>query len=343
MRTKGMPMTVGQAQPPISVDADGVVQTSQGLVHIVDDASAGNIVLKQRAGALVSGAIKSFEPRLRELGKIKIGGLSDKTHTAQSGREYRSPVKFDHFQVTSCERSPDGRLIVDESVMTKLGPKPKELEISLMSDDIPVNFHCYYGCYHARTAVCIGDGEVAHRLRKSSDGRLLDGETRDQVACPCDLYESGACKVHGVLTCVLVKSPILGGVYKFRTTSAISVSQILGSMYAIAALTGGRLAGLPLWLTLNANTIDVPDKSGQKRPTTVYVVGLEYRGDAESLVRRIIERREHQLKLSVDLARSEQSLQRLLTVGSGFDASAPELEDAEEPPPAALPQATPTE
>jgi hypothetical protein len=63
--------------------------------------------------------IRTLVPRLPERGKIKIGGLDPRARTAQSGREWQPPVKYDHFVITTLRRggarhdrrrSPDRRL-----------------------------------------------------------------------------------------------------------------------------------------------------------------------------------------------------------------------------------------
>ena len=90
----------------------------------------------------------------------------------------------------------------------------------------------------------------------------------------------------------------VGGVWKFRTTSWNTVNAILSSLALIKTITGGPLAGIPLYMVLSPKTVTIPT-TGQS--TVVYVVSLEYRGPEEQLAQigyEIAKRRiEHQIRM----------------------------------------------
>jgi len=98
-------------------------------------------------------------------------------------------------------------------------------------------------------------------------------------------------------------------VWKFRTTSWNTVNAILSSMALIKTITGGPLAGIPLYLVLSPKTVTVPT-TGQNM--VVYVVSLEYRGSEESLAElgyQIAKRRiEHQVKMEAIEAEARRLL-----------------------------------
>ena len=81
-------------------------------------------------------------------------------------------------------------------------------------------------------------------------------------------------KLHGNLACVIAEGQArFGGVYVFRTTSQISLSQLYGSLLTVSALTGGILVGVPLRLVVRGMQV-----SPQGKTTTVYVVHVELAG-----------------------------------------------------------------
>jgi hypothetical protein len=90
----------------------------------------------------------------------------------------------------------------------------------------------------------------------------------------------GKCKINGILSVIIDGAQAVGGVWKFRTTSYNSVVGILSSLALIQRITGGRLAGIPLAMTVTPKTVANPLDGKQQ---TIYVVGLLYAGTMDSL------------------------------------------------------------
>ncbi|MBW1953857.1 MAG: hypothetical protein JRI66_12390, partial [Deltaproteobacteria bacterium] len=177
----------------------------------------------------------------------------------------------------------------------------------LLYDDIDLNFPTRYACYKGSRCWCSGDGETAQRLT-GENGKY------QEVPCPCervDPYYQGQdrCKILGTLQVLIEGTDRIGGVWKFRTTSWNTVNAILSSMALIKTITGGPLAGIPLYLVLSPKTVTVPT-TGQNM--VVYVVSLEYRGTEESLAElgyQIARRRiEHQVKMEAIEAEARRLL-----------------------------------
>ena len=231
--------------------------------------------------------IKGINPRLAEAGKIKIGGLGEK-RTKRGGDpknpadQYRLPVKFPHFVITTTQRNPDGDLIADDLLMSALArdedDRLTEIPIYVHSDEIDDVFPTAYACYTGRALHCSGDGEQATRWR-ITDGRRA-GESK-AVACPCDYrtdpdVRTGEqrrlpiCRPHGTLHCSLAIPglAVAGAVYRWRTTSIISIQRMIGSLQQILATCGG-LRGLPLILRLTPVVV--------RGSTTVYCCHVELR------------------------------------------------------------------
>ena len=76
------------------------------------------------------------------------------------------------------------------------------------------------------------------------------------------------------------------------------MNAVLSSLALIKTITGGPLAGIPLWMVLSPKTVTVPS-TGQNM--VVFVVSLEYRGPEQELAElgyAIARRRiEHRVKL----------------------------------------------
>jgi len=219
-------------------------------------------------------AIKNLVPQLAERGKVKIGEKGE-MKTSQGGKQFAQPKKLDHFLITTVQRDAAGRLLPDTGLMAQLNPeggKLTEIPVRLLYDDIDLNFPTRYASYVGNRCVCSGDGEVAQRL--AGPGKY------QEVPCPCDRNAptytgNDRCKILGTLQVLIEGTDRIGGVWKFRTTSWNTVTGILSSLAMLKTITGGPLAGIPLWMVLSPKTVTVP---GTGNNMIVYVVSVEYRG-----------------------------------------------------------------
>ncbi|MBM4302630.1 MAG: hypothetical protein FJ121_14095 [Deltaproteobacteria bacterium] len=224
--------------------------------------------------------IKNFIPRLAERGRIKIGEKGE-MKTSSQGKQFAQPKKLDHMLITTMQRDAAGRLMSDTPLMARLKPeggKITEIPVRLLYDDIDLNFQTRYACYRGTRCWCTGDGEVAQRLT-GENGKY------QEVQCPCErqdpLYHGqDKCKTLGTLQVLIEGVDRIGGVWKFRTTSWNTVNAILSSLALIKTITGGPLAGIPLWMVLSPKTVTVPT-SGQNM--VVFIISLEYRGPENEL------------------------------------------------------------
>lgn len=221
--------------------------------------------------------VKNLVPGLTERGKIKIGRKGQAIQSNQ-GKTFQPPQKIDHFLVTTLERDQGGNFRRDDAIHKAVGDQPKRLPVRLLYDDIELNFQCRYVAYDGRTLVRSCDGELCEQ--RQQNGRMR------ATSCQCagrDPFDQGVCKIHGVLSIMLDQADIVGGVWKFRTTSYNTVQGILSSLALIKRVTGGPLAGIPLDLVVNPKSVANPRDGKQQ---TVYVVHLEFRGSMEQLQQR---------------------------------------------------------
>jgi len=250
--------------------------------------------------------IQNFNYRLAEVGKIKIGTKGSE-RTSKKGGKYRIPTKLEYFSITTLERGKDDILIPDVQIMEKLGSEPKQLDIMLLYDDVDLNFQTCFAYYSGKKCVCRGDGKLAERTLK--DGAIESVDCNPKI---CPYYAKNTCKISGILSCVLLASNQVGGVYKFRTHGYNSVSNILSGLTFILGLTNGVLASLKLKLTLSPKTVDIPitEKDKKGGTTIIYMANIIYEGETESLLNHALKIAEHRIKNKINMEALEYNAKK---------------------------------
>ncbi len=259
-----------------------------------------NVFIPARVTTPQGNYIKGLVPAMKEIGKIKIGSKGE-IKTSQKGTQYRPPIKFDHFELVSVLRDDKGNLIPDP-VMKELGENVKELDIFLLYNDETLNFMTRYNEYRGGKCLCSGDGVKA---------RILNG---DEIECnpdTCKSFKEKKCKPNGILSVILTKSPRLGGVYKFRTTSYNSIKSILSSLFFIKSLTGGVLAMIPLKLTVSPMTVQPKDSATVQ---TIYVVNVEFAGTVQQLLEKTVEVSKYQSMMRGSIRQLEATARTALAI-----------------------------
>jgi len=269
--------------------------------------------------------IKGLEPRLSEGGKIKIGRKGSWTKS-RKGTEFQPPQKLDHFLITTTTRGEDGNFLLATEVIRALpcdeDGKIREIPIVLHGDTLDEVFPTAYACYAGRTCACRGDGEHATRWEVVDGYRT--GNTKS-VACPCPLLEEKRCKPHGVLHCSIAVPglAVAGSVYKFRTTSIISVQELYGSLLHIKR-TCGVFRGLPLTLCLKPVTVQPKGLKTQ----TVYTCYVELRAkDLVAVQRQALEMAQMREALACDTAEERANYRALLQRPADDDETEEEQAD----------------
>lgn len=234
--------------------------------------------------------IKNLIPQLNSGGLIKIG-IKGKQITSQSGTKFRPPKKLDHFQLVTTEKDEDDDYIVDVDLQNKIKESKSGLQdkngclvglpIRLLYNDTELNFPNRLVSYVSGKLSCSGDNE------KST--KRIDNFEKVHP-CPCSRIEPNyqgkdKCKPSGTLTCIIDEVGFFGQAHKFRTTSMNTIKGILGGIELIKTATGGKIAGLPLMLTMNAKQTTTPGGIN----TTVYVVSICYRGNLSDLRQEVLQ------------------------------------------------------
>lgn len=249
-----------------------------------------------------SMGIKNLMPGLVERGKIKIGNKGAMRKSNQ-GNDFQAPQKLDHFLITSMARGQDNNFLRDDKIHAVLGDKPTEIPVVLLYDDIELNFQTRYACYNGKNLHCSGDGETARYIKTPANPQTNAPAEYAERDCTCyrqdPTYQGkDKCKINGNLSVMISGVDVVGGVWKFRTTSYNSVVGLLSSLALIKRITGGPLAGIPLTLTVQPKTVSDPIKGSTQ---VVYMVGLEYRGAIEALqqtgYQTLLTRQQHNIRI----------------------------------------------
>lgn len=196
------------------------------------------------------------------LGRISIGKVVER-----AGK--RLPEKDDQFTITSQVQGADGWLPhpCDEGFRKTQGGKIRAIPIRLLFNDPDLNFRAEYALFDRRTGrpVCVGNGESCKRRTESGVQSL---------PCPspegCSLAQNGACKPYGRLNVLIGDDDPLGS-FVFRTTGFNSIRTLAARLKYLQAVSGNRLAYLPLELRLRGKS------TRQSMGSPIYYVDLTVR------------------------------------------------------------------
>lgn len=196
------------------------------------------------------------------LGRISIGKVVEK-----NGK--RLPEKDDQFTITSQVQSRDGWLLhpLNDELRNGQDGKLRSIPIRLLFNEPDLNFRADYSLFDRTTGrpLCVGNGETCKRLTK-------DGI--QSLPCPspdgCPLAQGNACKPYGRLNVVIGEDDPLGS-FVFRTTGFNSIRTLAARLQYFSAISGNRLACLPLELRLRGKS------TRQSHGTPIFYVDITVR------------------------------------------------------------------
>jgi len=196
------------------------------------------------------------------LGRISIGKVVEK-----QGK--RLPEKDDQFTITSQVQGKEGWLPhpYDEGLRKAQGGKIRSIPIRLIFNEPDLNFRAEFTYFDRNTGrpLCVGNGEQCKRL--GEDGIKA-------LPCPspagCTLGKGGACKPYGRLNVSIGDDDPLA-CFIFRTTGFNSIRTLMARLHYFQAISGNRLAYLPLELRLRGKS------TRQSHGTPIYYVDITVR------------------------------------------------------------------
>ncbi|MDH4562302.1 hydrolase or metal-binding protein [Pseudomonas sp. BN411] len=196
------------------------------------------------------------------LGRISIGKVIEK-----NGK--RLPEKDDQFTLTSQVQGRDGWLLhpLNDELRQGKEEKLRSIPVRLLFNEPELNFRADYTLFDRQSGrpVCVGNGETCKRV--TQDGM-------QSLPCPspdaCSLTKGGACKPYGRLNVAIGDEDPLGS-FVFRTTGFNSIRTLAARLQYFQAISGNRLACLPLELRLRGKS------TRQSHGTPIFYVDLTLR------------------------------------------------------------------
>jgi len=180
------------------------------------------------------------------IGRISIGRVVER-----NGK--RLPEKDDQFTLTSQVQGRDGWILhpLDEAMRKESGGKLRSIPVRLLFNDPALNLRADYSLFDRTTGrpACVGNGETCRRADKEGIASL---PCVGPDACG---FANGACKAYARLN-VLVgdgDGDALGS-FVLRTTSYNTIRTLAARLQYFHAVSGGRLACLPLELKLRGKS-----------------------------------------------------------------------------------------
>ncbi len=181
------------------------------------------------------------------IGRISIGRVVER-----NGK--RLPEKDDQFTLTSQVQGRDGWVLhpLDEKLRKEAeGHKLRAIPVRLLFNDPALNLRADYSLFDRTTGrpVCVGNGETCRRTGK--DGMA-------SLPCPgpdACAFAKEACKAYARLNVVIGEGEgdALGS-FVLRTTSYNTIRTLTARLEYFHAVSGGRLACMPLELKLRGKS-----------------------------------------------------------------------------------------
>jgi hypothetical protein len=185
------------------------------------------------------------------VGRISIGRVVER-----NGK--RLPEKDDQFTLTSQVQNRDGWLLhpLDESLRKEAGGKLRSIPVRMLFNDPSLNLRADYSLFDRSTGrpVCVGNGESCRR-----------SGTEGITALPCPSpdacgFAMGDCKPYARLNVVVGDEDALGS-FVLRTTSFNTIRTLAARLQYFNAVSGGRLACMPLELKLRGKSTTMSFRS----------------------------------------------------------------------------------
>lgn len=196
------------------------------------------------------------------LGRISIGKVIEK-----NGK--RLPEKDDQFTITSQVQGKDGWLLHPLNDELRMGQEDKlrSIPVRLLFNEPELNFRADYTLFDRQSGrpQCVGNGETCKRV---AQGGMQSLPCPSPDACP--LAKGGACKPYGRLNVLIGDDDPLGS-FVFRTTGFNSIRTLAARLHYFQAISGSRLACLPLELRLRGKS------TRQSHGTPIFYVDLTIR------------------------------------------------------------------
>jgi len=195
------------------------------------------------------------------VGRISIGRVVER-----NGK--RLPEKDDQFTLTSQVQNRDGWILhpLDEALRKDAKGKLRSIPVRMLFNDPDLNLRAGYSLFDRTTGrpLCVGNGETCRRTGKDGIASL---PCLGPDACE---FANGDCKAYARLNVVVGDEDELGS-FVLRTTSYNTIRTLMARLRYFSAVSGRRLACMPLELKLRGKSTTMSHRSA------IYYVDLVVR------------------------------------------------------------------
>ncbi|MGH8075231.1 MAG: hydrolase or metal-binding protein [Lysobacter sp.] len=188
------------------------------------------------------------------IGRISIGRIVER-----NGK--RLPEKDDQFTLTSQVQNRDGWVLhpLDEQLRQAAeGQKLRSIPVRMLFNDPVLNLRADYSLFDRTSGRprCVGNGETCRRMEKEG---VVPHACPGPDTCP---FSMGDCKAYARLNVVVGdgEDDALGS-FVLRTTSFNTIRTITARLQYFSAVSGGRLACMPLELRLRGKSTTMSHRS----------------------------------------------------------------------------------
>lgn len=220
-----------------------------------------------------------------EIGQIRKGDKKDDTKNAPGRDLPYFRVEFDEKEAEAASK-----------FSQVYGDKPTDIAIVLPFNEVEKCWDAWLEAYRKGRMVARADGErYLYKVNDAGEVEVLNGEPL-MLYSPSDVlgtWKDGKgkvneikCKPVGRLKVVIPELQRLAFL-TLHTTSYHDVKNIQAQLEAIAAINGGRLAGIPLVLRRRPKKISTPKPDGTSARYTKYMISIE--ADPEFVKRMLVE------------------------------------------------------
>lgn len=242
------------------------------------------------------------------IGRISIGRVVER-----NGK--RLPEKDDQFTLTSQVQNRDGWVLhpLDEQLRQAAeGQKLRSIPVRLLFNDPVLNLRADYSLFDRNSGRprCVGNGETSRRMEK--DGVVQHPCPRPDT-CP---FAMGDCKAYARLNVVVGdgEDDALGS-FVLRTTSFNTIRTIAARLQYFSAVSGGRLACMPLELKLRGKSTAMSHRSAIFYVDLVVRTGLTL----EQAIVEAIQKDEARRAIGVDQEALDEAARRGFANGAFED------------------------
>jgi len=220
-----------------------------------------------------------------EIGQIRKGDKKDDTKNAPGRDLPYFRVEFDEKEAEAASK-----------FSQVYGDKPTDIAIVLPFNEVEKCWDAWLEAYRKGRMVARADGErYLYKVNDAGEVEVLNGEPL-MLYSPSDVlgtWKDGKgkvneikCKPVGRLKVVIPELQRLAFL-TLHTTSYHDVKNIQAQLEAIAAINGGRLAGIPLVLRRRPKKISTPKPDGTSARYTKYMISIE--ADPDFVKRMLVE------------------------------------------------------